>query len=176
MSANFSDEGYREAVKQNYEFSEWAGHTKEGTREVRISGFVLPTRGEKLAVVEAEDLTPGSRQNRVTRYICLSPQENSGRIITTIFECKSVDDAHETLIDIVMTYMARKLPRCEAKGLAIGDICFGSHSEVNLSVIFARFNILVEIKSAAPGPTPVDEFARTIDALILSQFRSQTPG
>jgi len=45
MSANFSDEGYREAVKQNYEFSEWAGHTKEGTRDVRISGFVLPTRG-----------------------------------------------------------------------------------------------------------------------------------
>jgi len=60
--------------------------------------------------------------------------------------------------------------------LAVGDICFGSHGEVNLSVIFARFNILVEIKSAALGPTPVDEFARTIDALILSQFRSQTPG
>lgn len=176
MSANFSDEAYREAVKQNYEFSEWAGRTKEGTRDVRISGLVLATRSEKLAVVEAEELTPSSRQNRVTRYICLSPEQNSDRIITTIFECKSVDDAHETLIDIAMTYMARKLPRCESTGLTVGDICFGSHGEVNVSVIFARFNILVEIKSATPGPTPVDEFARTIDALVLSQFRSAGPG
>ena len=176
MSANFSDEGYREAVKQNYEFSAWAGQTKEGTKDVRVSGFTLPARGEKLGVVETDDLTPASRQNRVTRYICVSPAESDRRVITTVFECKSVDDAHETLIDVVMTYMARKLPRCETTGLTIGDICFGSHGEVNLSVIFARFNILVEIKSATPGPIPVDEFARTIDSLILNQFRTAGPG
>ena len=176
MSANFSDEGYRDAVKQNYDFSEWAGRTKEGARDVHLSGFALPARAETLEVAEREDQTPASRQNRVMRYICVSPPGSQRRIKTTIFECKSVDDAHETLIDVVMTYMARKLPRCETTGLAIGDICFGSHGEVNLSVIFARFNILVEIKSATPGPTPVDEFARRIDALILNQFRAQAPG
>ena len=176
MSANFSDEAYREAVKQNYEFSEWAGRTKEGTRDVRLSGFALPTRAETLEVAEKEDQTPASRQNRVTRYICVSPPGSHRRIKTTVFECKSVDDAHETLIDVVMTYMARKLPRCETTGLAIGDICFGSHGEVNLSVIFARFNILVEIKSTTPEPISVDEFARTIDALVLNQFRSGQPG
>src|SRR5262245_57528171 len=131
MSANFSDQAYREAVKQNYDFSDWAGRTKEGTRDVRVSGFALPTKGEKLGVVEAEDLTPASRQNRVTRYVVVAPQESDRRIITTVFECKSVDEAHETLIDVVMTYMARKLPRCETTGLTVGDICFGSHGEVN---------------------------------------------
>jgi hypothetical protein len=176
MSANFSDEAYREAVKQNYAFSEWAGRTKEGTRDVRIIGFTLPARAETLEVAEAEDQTPSRRQNRATRYICISPPKSGRRIIATVFECNSVDEAHETLIDIVMTYMARKLPRCETRGLAIGDICFGSHSEVNLSVIFARFNILVEIKSATPGPTSVDDFARTIDELILNQYRTQAPG
>jgi hypothetical protein len=176
MSANFSDEAYREAVKQNYDFSEWAGRTKEGNRDARLSSFALPERAEKLEVAEKEDQTPASRQNRVTRYICVSPSDSQRRIKLTVFECKSVDDAHETLIDVVMTYMARKLPRCETTGLAIGDICFGSHGEVNLAVIFARFNILVEVKSATPGPTSVDEFARTIDALILNQFRAQGPG
>ena len=176
MSANFSDEAYREAVKQNYAFSEWAGRTREGTRDVRIIGFTLPRRAETLEVAEAVDQTPSFRQNRVTRYISISPPKSDRRIIATVFECNSVDEAHETLIDIVMTYMARKLPRCETKGLAIGDICFGSHSEVNLSVIFARFNILVEVKSATPGPTPVDEFARTIDALIFNYLRAGGPG
>jgi hypothetical protein len=176
MSANFSDEAYRDAVKQNYGFTEWAGHTKEGDRNVRVSGFALPaTDAANFEVEGKQDLTPASRQNRVTRFNCVSPPKSGNRIITTVFECKSVDDAHETLIDVVMTYMARKLPRCETTGLTIGDICFGSHGEVNLLVIFARFNILVEIKSATPGPTPVDEFARRIDALILDQFRTQAP-
>jgi hypothetical protein len=125
---------------------------------------------------EKQDLTPSNRQEHVTRYICVSPPGTKDRrIITTVFECKSVDDAHETLIDVVMTYMAPNLPRCETRGLTIGDICFGSHGEVNLSVIFARFNILVEVKSATPEQTLVDEFARTVDSLILTQFRSAQP-
>ena len=179
MSANFSDEAYREAVKQNYGFSEWAGRTKEGDRNVRVSDFDFDVRVRAMAnfdVLERQDLTPASRQNRATRFTCVYPSKATRRIITTVFECKSVDDAHETLIDVVMTYMARKLPRCETTGLTIGDICFGSHGEVNLSVIFARFNILVEIKSATPGPTSVDDFARTIDELILNRFRTQAPG
>lgn len=176
MSANFSDEAYRETVKQNYGFSEWAGRTKEGDRNVRVSGVDLASRDiANFTVEERQDITPASRQNRVTRFTCVYPPESGRRIITTVFECKSVDDAHETLIDLVMTYMARKLPRCETTGLTIGDICFGSHGEVNLAVIFARFNILVEMKSATPGSTSVDEFARSIDALILNQFRAAGP-
>ena len=177
MSANFSDEDYRERVKQNYDFPAWVGRTKEGGSTVRVTGFDLTTKAEnRFAVEQKEDLPPSSRQQRVTRYVSTSAQHQGQRFITTIFECKSVTEAHETLIDVVMTYMAPKLPTCETRGLPIGDICFAGHGEVNLLVIFARFNILVEVKSATPGPTSVDEFARTIDALILDQFRTQAPG
>jgi hypothetical protein len=92
-----------------------------------------------------------------------------------MLECNSVLDAHESLIDVVMTYMAPRLPRCETNGLEIGDICFGSHGDVNLSVIFARFNILVETKNAGTEPTSVDEFARAVDGIIYSYYR-KNPG
>jgi len=174
MSEKFSEEAYRERVKQNYDFYQWANHTREGDRNVKISGFVLPPAGTLFTVVEKEDLSPSSRQDRVTRYICELPPQR--RIITTLFECKSVGEAHETLIDVVMTYMAPKLPKCETTNLTLGDVCFGSHGDHNLSVIFARFNILSEIKSATPGPASVDEFAKAVDSLILNQFRTTQPG
>ena len=174
MSEKFSEETYRNGVKQNYDFSEWAGRTKEGDRNVKIRGFMLPPAGTLFQVVEKEDLSPSRRQDRVTRYICVSPPER--RIITTVFECNSVEEAHETLIDVVMTYMAPSLPRCETTNLTVGDICFGSHGDLNLSIIFARFNILTEIKSATPGPTSVDDFAKAMDSLILGEYRRVQPG
>lgn len=173
MSEQFSEEAFRDRVKQNYDYSEWAGRTKEGDRGVRISGFVLPSN--TFEVVEKEELSPARRQDRVTRYI-VSPRGEKRRVNITVFECKSVEEAHETLIDIVMTYMAPTLPRCETTNLTVGDICFGSHGDVNLTVIFARFNILCEIKSATPGPNSVDEFAKAVDASILDQYRRGQPG
>ena len=175
MSERFSEEAFRERVKQNYEFYQWANHTKEGNSNVKISGFVLPSRGNVFEVVEKEDLPLSNRQDHVTRYICVSPPGGNRRIITTVFECKSVTEAHETLIDVVMTYMAPKLPKCETKNLTVGDVCFGSHGDVNLSVIFARFNILSEIAVAIPGSVSVDEIAKAVDSLILNQYRTAYP-
>lgn len=168
---------YRNRVKENNEFGSWAGRTKAGDREVRITDFVVPADVVKGLEREAQEgLPPSARQQRIIRYVYSSSREGGGqRLVATIFECKSVNDAHETLIDVVMTYMAPKLLKCENRNLEIGDICFCGYGEVNLSVIFARFNILAEIKSAGPTPMPVDEFARSLDSLILSHY-SRTRG
>ena len=168
-----TDEQYRNQVKANYEFSSWAGDVKEGDRDARLPElFVLPAGLENWRLEEQEEQPSTNRQQRVVRYIYNSGREDEGsRVVSTIFNCNSVLEAHETLIDVVMTYMAPSLPRCETKGLEVGDICFGSHGEVNLSVIFARFNVLVEIKNAGRKPVSVNEFARSIDALILNQHR-----
>ncbi|MBA2592631.1 MAG: hypothetical protein H0U97_10415 [Gammaproteobacteria bacterium] len=69
MIDNDADAGCNR-VKQNFGFSEWAGHTKEGDRNVRLTDFMLrpeALRGWKLA--EKEDLPPSSRHQRVVRYI-----------------------------------------------------------------------------------------------------------
>lgn len=163
-------DAYRDEVKQNYEFSEWAGQTKEGSREVRLSDFGLaPQSFEGWHLVEKEDLPVSQRQRRIVRYIFNSGGKGQ-RLISTIYECNSVIDAHETLIDVVMTYMAPKLPRCGEKGLEIGDICFAGASEMNVSVIFARFNILTEVQSVGPEPVSVDAFARRTDEMIMAAY------
>jgi hypothetical protein len=165
-----NEDVYRSRVKANYEFSTWAGRTKEGA-SFQLSKFDLWSQDlDGRTAEQSEELPATERQRRVVRYVFKSPDARGQRLIVTVFECNSVEDAHESLIDVVMTYMAPSLPRCGTRGLEIGDICFGSHGDVNLNVIFARFNILVEIKSATEGPIPVDEFARSLDSLIYNQY------
>lgn len=166
-----ADEAYRNRVKANYEFSTWAGQTREGTKDVRLIDVRIGPEQIKGWELETAEELPAVRQRRELRYIYVSPQRRGRRILLTTVECNSVLDAHESLIDVVMTYMAPSLPRCETKGLEVGDICFGSHGDVNLSVIFARFNILAEIKNAGTEPASVDEFARTVDDVIHSYYR-----
>ena len=177
MMEIISEDEYRERVKVNYEFSSWAGRTKEGA-DFQLSNFAIRSQDLKGWTEAQSEGWPGAkRQRRVVRYVFSSPDARGQRLNVTVFECNSVEDAHESLIDVVMTYMAPSLPRCETRGLQIGDICFGSHGEVNLNVIFARFNILVEVKSATPGPTSVDEFARSLDSLIYNQYlKTRSPG
>jgi len=170
MINNDANEAYRNQVKANYEFSSWAGHTKEGDREVRITGFRIGAEEVKGWRLEESEELPSVRELRVLRYIYSSDEAGPRRLLLTTFECNSVLDAHESLIDVVMTYMAPTLPRCESRELQIGDICFGSHGELNLSLIFARFNILAEIKNAGTEPTSVDEFARSVDSLIYNRY------
>ncbi|HXT62410.1 MAG TPA: hypothetical protein VN696_05175 [Pyrinomonadaceae bacterium] len=162
---------YREEVKQNFGFSEWAGQTKEADREVRSLDLQTMT----VPIAEHEDLPTSSRQRRIVRYIFGSAGKG-GQLVSMIYECNSTMDAHETLIDVVMTYMAPKLPRCGEKGLEIGDICFAGASETNVSVIFARFNILAEVRSVGQEPVSVDALARGLDELILSQAGRSGPG
>jgi hypothetical protein len=171
-----ADEAYRKQVKTNYEFSTWAGHTKEGTADVRLTDVRIGQEQIKRWKLEEAEELPAVRQRRERRYIYVAPESGGRRrLLLTTLECNSVLDAHESLIDVVMTYMAPRLPRCESKGLEVGDICFGSHGDANLSVIFARFNILAETKNAGTEPVSVDEFAREVDSIILSYY-GRTPG
>jgi hypothetical protein len=163
-----NEDAYRDRVKANYEFSSWAGRTKEEAK-FQLSDFSIQDL-EGWSVEQSEELPAGKRLRRVVRYVFKSSEASGQRIILTVFECNSAEEAHESLIDVVMTYMAPILPRCETRGLEIGDICFGSHGEVNLNVIFARFNILVEVKSATPGPNAVDGLARSLDSQIYDQY------
>jgi hypothetical protein len=164
-----NEDAYRDRVKANYEFSSWAGRTKEAAG-FQLSKFSIRFQDFKGWKVQSEELPADKRQLRVVRHVVNFQDAPGQPLIVTIFECNSVEDAHESLIDVVMTYMAPNLPRCETRGLEIGDICFGSHGDVNLNVIFARFNILVEIKSASAGPNSVDEFARKLDSQIYNQY------
>ena len=169
-----ADEEYRNRVKANYEFSTWAGQTRAGGADVRLTDVRLDPEALKGWKLEESEELPGSKQRREIRYIYASHENSKHRLVLTTAECNSVLEAHENLIDVVMTYMAPRLPRCETRGLQLGDICFGSHGELNLSLIFARFNILAEIKNAGTEATAVDDFARAVDAALLDHYSRRT--
>lgn len=173
MIAIDAHEAFRNQVKANYDFVSWANQAQRSDGGVQVRDFRIASEeleGWKLLMTEA--LRPSERQRRITRYGYGPSGEARGpRLILTVLECHSILDAHETLIDMVMTYMAPRLPRFGSEGLAIGDIGFGSHGTVSVSAIFARFNILVEILRASPEAGSIDEFARGVDALISRQHR-----
>jgi hypothetical protein len=168
-----TEDPYRQRVKANYKFSDWAGRQTEGDADARVTDLrVRPGELKGWATEAEEELPTAERQRRVVRYV-LSPERGGARLVSTLFECPSVADAHETLIDVVMTYMNPFLPRCEERGFEVGDVCFGSSGPATLLVLFARLNVVVEIQSTTPEGGAVEELARDLDSLIRG--RHSTP-
>jgi hypothetical protein len=180
MNSNFEE--FRKAVKEKIDFDSWAG-----TRKCRDGGlwinFFLPFGDiNELTLEEKKDITKNHltlykknklarnhRKRRYSRYIFSNKDALSeGRVLIRVVECNSVIEAHEVLIDIVMTFMATTLPRCETHGLHIGDVCFGSYGNVPSSIIFTRYNIIVEARSIGFKDLPVDKITEKIDFFIHS--------
>jgi hypothetical protein len=166
------DAVYREEVKRRYGFAGWAGARRRSEAGLCL-GFIIPVRElRNLALEETEKLPPVSRERRAVRFIYRGAGARAvERAVVLAQECDSLIDAHEALIDLVMTYMAPSLPRCVSFGLAIGDICFGSHGKPQMSLLFSRDNMLIRVDSVGIRPLPVAEVAETIDRLIASEPR-----
>lgn len=161
------DEEYREKVKENYDFSSWAGKTKRPEARPSADFNILFDTLNDLQLEERKDLPLSYGEKRAIRYIYSCPESiTEDRVVITTYEFESVGEAHEGLINAVMTYMAPTLPTCESKGIEIGDVCFGCHSDIQTSLIFARSNILVEIDSIGTHDLSVVEFAQKVDQTL----------
>jgi hypothetical protein len=168
MSA--TDDEQRRAVKDRYDFSGWAGKTR-GDASGLIAKFLLPSNALVGWVREnKEEVAPFFRGRRTIRLTYSPVAPNAGeRALITVTECDSVLDSHESLIDTVMTYMAPSLPRCESLGFEIGDVCFGCHGELQVAVIFARYNLLVGVDSIGAKSIAVSPLARDIDSFLYGE-------
>jgi hypothetical protein len=159
---------HRERVKEQFDFPNWGGKIKSDKRGL-CRNFLLPFEElNGLTLEEREDLTQYHKVRQVFRYIYSNKDApHDDRVIIQTFECTSVIEAHESLIDILMSFTAPTLPRCESLGMNIGDVCFGTYSERQHSMIFTRYNVIVDITSAGFHDVIVNEIAEKIDALIL---------
>ncbi|KYK32419.1 MAG: hypothetical protein HXS46_09440 [Theionarchaea archaeon] len=165
------DEEFRKMVKENYDFSSWAGKTKYFKGKLCENFFLHTKKFEGWSLEEKEELPTFYSERSTVQYIYNLPAEEGKERIAvaiTVREFNSILEAHEALIDLLMTYMAPYLPRCEEKGLNIGDVCFGGHGDLQTSVIFTRYNILVRIDSVGTKDISVKEFAETIDSQIIA--------
>jgi hypothetical protein len=160
----------RIAVKARYGFADWGGKTR-GDVSGFIANFLLPpTAIEGWVRENREEVAPFFRGKRTTRLTYTTAASRAAeRVLITVTECDSVLDSHESLIDTVMTYMAPSLPKCETLGLEIGDVCFGCHGDLQVAVIFARYNLLVGVDSIGANPIKVNPIALDIDSFLTGE-------
>lgn len=160
------DQDFREAVKERYRFSEWAGRVEgeEGVtrRDVRLPDDLV----EAWSVERTHDLSE-MVEGPAARYVyARTGDDGRERVMVKLYEHGSVLEAHEALIDLLMSSMAPSLPPCAEVGIRAGDVCFGSHGEVRTGVMFARHNVLVHVQSIGARAVSVAPFAAAIDELL----------
>jgi hypothetical protein len=153
----------RDALKERHRFGEWAGKSNApGDRIVRG----LSMTGEEL---------PGLRLDRIDRRADTQPPRltsfwrragTQAVVRIDIFECASVTDAHEYLIDALNEFESAAIVR--RTDVTIGDVAFGTDSVV----LFARGNVVVLVRKATPQPEAVVPIAQAIDALILGRLKA----
>jgi hypothetical protein len=83
-----------------------------------------------------------------------------------VFECASVDAAHEYLIDALNEFESAGIGR--RTDVTLGDVAFGTDSVA----LFARANLVVFVRKATPQTEPVTPIAQTIDTVILRRLQA----
>jgi len=164
---------HRNKVKERYGFAAWGGKTR-GPEAGLTRNFLIPWKYLSPFKVERQEVTPVSlREGREVTYIFISPEApKDERLLIRVWECDGVATAHEALIDVVMTFMATSLPPCSSLDLEIGDVCFGSHGNRQVAMIFARNNLLIDIRSLGLRKLAVSSYAAKLDQLIGGDLRN----
>jgi hypothetical protein len=153
----------RDALKERHRFREWAGRSAAPVgRDVRKFAFT----GDEL---------PGFRLDRVDRREEAQPPRltafwrraaTQAVVRIDVFECASVNAAHEYLIDALNEFESAAIGR--RTDVTFGDVAFGTDSVA----LFARGNVVVLVRKATPQTEPVTPIAQAIDTVILGRLRA----
>lgn len=84
-------------------------------------------------------------------------------ILVDVIETPSLSDSHEAVIDFISECQAPHLPEGKSRGIDVGDISFLSHDEPISSILFARGNLVLSVRSVGSVDVAVDEFAQNVD-------------
>lgn len=152
----------RESLKRLHRFDEWAGRS------------ALPQARLTRPLAFAGDAVPGLRVERVDRRDAEEPPRSTvfwrrgdtpAVVRTDLFECASVQAAHEYLIDALNEFESAAIER--RPNADFGDVAFGTDSVA----LFARANLVVLVRKATPQREPVGAVAQAIDALLRAASR-----
>jgi hypothetical protein len=153
----------RDALKEHYRFREWAARSATPAdrvlRDFTFAGDELP--GFRLDRADRRD---DARPPRLTSF--WRRVDGQGVVRIDVFECASVIEAHEYLIDALNEFESASIDRRPDTDL--GDVAFGTDSVA----LFARANLVVLVRKATPQTEPVMPIARTVDAVILGRLKN----
>ena len=99
-----------------------------------------------------------------------NPDNPQQRVMVRVSEHPSHEDALLALLLILTQSMAPTLPRLDERGINLGDVGFCGHSEEITSLIFVRYNVLIDIRSIGKEPVSVIALAEHADAQIQASL------
>jgi hypothetical protein len=149
----------RERLKERHRFAEWAGRTSE-SKERRVGQLAFTGRELPGWALERAERPQGAEPPRLTSFWRRGTSDAVLRI--DVFECGSVDAAHEYLIDALDEFQSSGMGRRTEAGF--GDVAFGSDTVA----LFARGNVVVVVRNAGREVTSVTGVAQAIDTFVLS--------
>jgi hypothetical protein len=157
------------------EAPDWFGTTRS-PHALLCCDFPLGTRIlGGLALEASEVLSSIASERCATRFIYSSPESRATRrVVIHLYEADSVTHAHRVLLDLLAHHMAPR-PRCSAEGLELGDVCFGTEDGSRTAVLFASYNLVVDVRSVGIERRGVTDFAARIDDQIRAETQVEAP-
>ncbi|HVR99124.1 MAG TPA: hypothetical protein VMW27_21070 [Thermoanaerobaculia bacterium] len=148
-----------EQLKKRHRYDEWSGGTEgqgSGASQVlRVPEDLLPQwRLHHADVLRQEGLPP------MTQSIWTRGKDEA--LSVEIWECASTAAARELLLTLLGEFESPLVERITGPG-SVGDVSFGQGEHM---LLFARGNVVVQVRNAGRELVPVADPAREIDARL----------
>ncbi len=164
-----NEKGFRNTIKESYGFDSWAGSISGEEHEFIWNFFMNGRESPGWNLAESMDYGVEKERN-MTRYLWKKEKEEKEKekekemlILVDVIETPSLLDSHEAVIDFISECQAPHLPEGKSHGIDVGDISFLSHGEPISSILFARGNLALSVRSVGSVDVAVDEFAQNVD-------------
>ncbi len=172
------EDSRRENIKEIHNFSSWKRKVTDKKRRdlsIDLSASIRDFSDIKnffnWKLIRKEPVEIERQECKATEYLWKNPTNEKEELVQIrIIECNSFSDAHEAIIDFMMSSSLMKFPSCEEIGIDIGDICFGGYGEILTGIIFARNNVMVYIRSVGKNDISIKEIAENIDSMIRGKI------
>lgn len=153
-------------LEKRFGAREWHGHSKHGRRAIKGFNFEQwEVPGWKLQRVQHEH-----QAKRTTIHSLWSHGESTSELLAVdVFECSSVETAHDQVIEALGNMESGVVERRTGKDTP-GDVAFGLNDTM---VLFARANLVVLIRNAGPSVVSVETAARQLDRYLLRRLESK---
>lgn len=153
-----------ESIKEKYDFAAWRGINRLD-RELSVRNISLP-KGliAGLETTRIREIDPGDG-SRLLRMSWPVPGHTSALLLMDIRECKSREDAHDVLLELLANLQAPDVKRLGVD--APGDIAFSR--DLSTAVVFARGNVVFSINNGGEEVVQVIQVAKTVDHWLMKQ-------
>ena len=151
-----------EGAKQRFDFKAWS-HYSEKNAQFHVQGFNLNIKHMAETWHLERRLPYGD--NGYADYF-ESVKNDKHRVMVRISEYHDHDEARLALLKNISFSSAITLPRLDKLGMEIGNVGFTGYSGTHTSIIFVRYNVLVDVRSIGEESISILDFAREVDNKI----------